>query len=387
MWVGIILALIGVALSVYSTHHHLELKAAGATDAACNINATFNCDEVAKSQFSEIAGIPLGVFGLGYFVANLVLIGFALGGGKAAREHLYGYVGMVLIGLVVSVVMGVISITQVGAACLTCIGIYVTTLVQAGALFAFRREIPPGINTKDTFSGGTTAAIAVAAVVALFTFVKPSITPKPDSNEADKGPVDPNAPQLSLKAEEIKVTRSAYAGLGEDYRKGPDTAKVVLVEFADFQCPACGQLKNTLNQLEAEYGDKIQVVYRNFPLDNSCNSSVQQKMHEFSCKAAVMARCAGQYGKFWALHGTLFDKQREMSEDKIKAWSKEAGLTDEQINQCWDNKDLLAKVKDDVAEGIRLNIDSTPTLYINGRKVVGGRGINDLRASIDQQMQ
>lgn len=395
MWIGIVLALIGVALSVYSTLHHLELKAAGATDAVCNINATFNCDAVAKSQYSEIAGVPLGVFGLGYFASLLLLIGFAMGGGKAAREHFYAYSALVLVGVIVSAVLAVLSFTQVGAACLACIGVYIVCLLQGAALVIYRSEVQRATQSgaasqqsllKEVSSGATTAAIAVAAVVAIFSFI-PKPAPKIATSDSATTPADPNTPQLAATAEEIKITRSAYAGLGEDFRKGPDDAKVTIVEFADFQCPACSQVKTMLNQLEGEYKGKVQVVYRNFPLDSTCNSSVRQKMHEFSCNAAVMARCAGQYGKFWEMHGNLFDRQREMSNEKIKLWAKEIGLTDEQINSCWTNKDILAKIKDDVAEGLRLNIDSTPTLFFNGRKVIGGRGINDMRQNVEQLLQ
>lgn len=397
MWIGIILAVVGIAFSIYSTNHHLQLKAFGETDASCNISATVSCDAVAASKYSEIAGIPLGVYGIGYFVAILTLIGFVLAGGKSAKEHLIGYSGLVAIGAFVSIVLGILSTVAVGAACLACIGIYSVTALQAIAAFIYRDQVPRPVTTgvpaiyvtdnwlKDATSGGTTAAIAVAAVVALFTFIKPSIAPKAPAEQAAKA--GPDAPRLAAKVDTIPVSKSAYSGLGEDFRKGPDTAKVQIVEFADYQCPACGQVKVVLDQLEAEYKDKIQIVFRNFPLDNTCNQTVQQKMHEFACNAAVMARCAGQYGKFWEMHGTLFAKQRELSNEKIKEFAKGVGLTDDQIKTCWDSKDILAKIKDDVALGTQLAIDSTPTLFINGRKVIGGRGINDLRQDIDELLK
>ena len=67
--IAILLAVIGLGTSVYSTMHHIEVKASGQTDAACNINDTFSCDAVALSKYSELFGIPLGVFGFGYFLA------------------------------------------------------------------------------------------------------------------------------------------------------------------------------------------------------------------------------------------------------------------------------------------------------------------------------
>ena len=381
VYLGIVVALLGVVVSAYATHHHLQLKALGATDAVCNINQTFNCDEIAKSKFSEIQGIPVAIFGLGYFIAQLVLLGFGFAGGKSAKEHMQGYVAMVLIGVITSIALGAIAALSIGAVCPTCMGVYAITLIQAAGLFIFRQELPRPFSPKEIFSGGATAAIAVVAVILAFNFLKPSISPAAKSADESTPTID--EPTVIGKVEDIPVTRSAYAGLGEDYRKGPDTAKVQIIEFADFECPACRQVKTILDTLTSEYGDKIQLVFRNFPLDNSCNSSVHQKMHEFACRAAVMGRCAGLYGKFWDMYSAMYERQRDMNNETLKNWAKDVGLTDEQINNCIASKDIQAKLNEDIDLAMKLNIDSTPTLFINGRKVVGGKGLNEMRAAID----
>lgn len=378
---GIIIAVLGVGVSFYSVAHHVAVHQTGQTDFACNISQKFSCDEVALSKYSEIGGIPLGVFGLGYFVANLVLLGIGLAGGKTAKEHLHAYAAMVLIGLAVSLVYGGISVGVLGTYCLTCMGVYALTIVQAVILWIGRHDIPRDWEPKGVVSGGMTALIAVAAVIAAYNFLKPA----QNANLAQKKGADGKPlPTLSEKAEDIPLAKSAYAGLGEDYRHGGDNAEVVIQEFADFQCPACQRVSGTLDQIHQEYGDKVLIVFRNYPLDNSCNGSVQQKMHEYACKAAVMARCAGQYGKFWQFYGVVYGNQPQLNNEKLKEWAKEIGLTDEQINSCWDNPDLMNKIKDDIALGNKLGVDSTPTLYINGKKVLGGRGIAELRGEIDR---
>lgn len=380
MLIAIVLALLGLGLSAYSLNHHLAVKATGQTDAACNIGGKFNCDEVALSQYSEIAGIPLGVLGLGYFAATLVLIGLGLRGGNAAREHLHAYVALALIGLAASLIFGSISMYSIGSYCIVCMGIYLLTALQVGSVFAYRRELPAGFSFKSVSSGGATAAIVVAVTIALWSAVKPS-TPTGTA----QGPAV--APTPTTAAIEIPITRSAYAGLGEDYRKGSDTAKVVLIEFADYQCPACKSMHGTMEALFRDYGDKIQVVFRNYPLDSTCNPLIRNQIHPFACKAAVMARCAGQYGKFWQFQELAFDNQSSLSNIKLKEWAKQVGLTDEQIDVCWDSPDLLAKVKDDIDVGNKAGVDSTPTLYINGRKVMGDRSLAGLRAQIDNLLQ
>ncbi len=378
---ALVVALLGIVASIYSISHHLEVHASGQTDAACNINATFSCDEVALSKYSEIGGIPLGVFGLGYFAAMMVLLGMGIMGGKSAKEHLQAYAVMVGIGLLTSLVLAGISIALLGNYCVTCIGVYTLTILQGVALLVGREDIPKGFDLKNVFSGGTTAAIAVAAVVFGYSFLKPGKA----TNDQARDPAKP-IPTVSDKTEDIPVAKSAYTGLGEDYRKGGDNAAVVIQEFADFQCPACKSIQGTLDELHREYGDRVLIVYRNYPLDQACNSSIRNKMHEHACSAAVMARCAGQYGKFWDYHKLAFDKQSEISAGNVRAWGAAVGLTPEQMDSCAASKDLLDKVKDDIELGNKLGIDSTPTVYINGRKVLGGRGINELRAQIDQYL-
>jgi len=377
--VSLVIALIGIGLSIYSTLHHLEVKASGKTDAACNINDSFSCDEVALSQYSEISGVPLGIFGLGYFVAATVLLLVGLRGGKSGKEHLQGYIVMTVIGVITSVVLGFIS-TSMGAYCLTCIGVYALTAMQVGTLAFWRNDLPKDFNIKNIMSGGTTAIISVAAIILIFNFSKSYLSPSP--SEAAKSAA--NLPALAPTTEDIPIAKSAYSGLGEDYRKGGDNAKVVITEFADMQCPACARISETLSVIQREYGDRILIVFRNYPLDSSCNSSVQARIHEHACTAAILARCAGQYGKFWQYHDTVFQRQSSINAANLRQWGTEVGLTSEQMTTCLNSKDMKDKIAEDVALGNRLGVDSTPTLFINGRKLLGGRGINDLKNEIDQ---
>lgn len=377
--VSLVIALIGIGLSVYSTMHHLEVKATGKTDAACNISSTISCDEVALSQYSEISGVPLGVFGLGYFVAAAVLLLVGLRGGKSGKEHLQGYAAMVGIGVITSAVLGSLSV-KLGFYCITCIGVYVLTGLQAIFLAVWRSNIPSGFNIKNVLSGGTTAVISVAAVVLVFNFTKSFLTPS--SANVAKNPA--NIPALSQTAEEIPLAKSAYSGLGEDYRKGGDNAKVVITEFADMQCPACASVSNTLSTIAKEYGDRILIVFKNYPLDSSCNSSVQSRIHDQACSAAIIARCAGQYGKFWEYHDIVFSRQSSITAANLRQWGGEIGLTEEQMTTCLNSKDMKDKLAEDVALGNKLGVDSTPTLFINGRKLLGGRSISDLKSEIDQ---
>jgi protein-disulfide isomerase len=141
-----------------------------------------------------------------------------------------------------------------------------------------------------------------------------------------------------------------------------------------------------MTALHRDYGDKIQIVFRNYPLDKSCNVSMQSKMHEFACSAAILARCAGQYGKFWEYFRTVYANQEKISDANLKAWGLQIGLTQEQMDTCLASPDILAKIKDDVSLGNRLGVNATPTLFLNGQKIIGDKGINDIKRRIDDNL-
>lgn len=385
-----ILALIGLGFSVYSVQHHMELKASGATDAFCNINDTFNCDDVARSSWSEISGIPLGIFGVSFFLGVFLLAAMVRFREEQATECLQTIGVMHVLGLLVSLTLAGISYFEVGALCLTCIGIYGTTLVQALVLIPFRSSIPPGINIKNLSNGGTYPLVALAVSVGLWSLLKPDFQPAgPDPDQLRQALE--NAQQgnsiLDANVQQIPLNRSAYSGLGEDYRQGSDEARVTIVEFADFQCGACATAHRTLKQLKSEFGDRILVVFKNFPLDQACNDGINRAFHEFACEAAVAARCAGQIGKFWPMHDRLFDNQRSLSSTNIRKWAGEIGLAEADLQECLNSKDMVNKVRDDIALGQKLGVESTPTLYFNGRKLRGGRSIDVLRAEINKILE
>src|SRR5690606_29816847 len=214
--ISIVLAVIGAGISIYSTVHHIAVKRQGSTDMACNINDTFSCDDVARSAYSQIGDIPLAILGLGFFAALLALLGFGVLGGKTAREHLHAYVFMVMVGVVTSLILGGLSWFAVGSLCISCMGVYAVTLVQAGTIFAFKDAIPGHWNPKELFSGLTTGAIVVALVAGAYLIADPVDNATPTAGDESI----PDLPTVASTQHDMPIAKSAYAGLGEDYRAG-----------------------------------------------------------------------------------------------------------------------------------------------------------------------
>jgi protein-disulfide isomerase len=143
---------------------------------------------------------------------------------------------------------------------------------------------------------------------------------------------------------------------------GPSGAPITLVEFSDFQCPYCQATVPTLKQVEKKYGDKVQIVYRQFPLG----------IHPFAPKAAEASLCANEYGKFWEMHDAMFQDQQKLSVSDLKQTARRVGIDGKKFDTCLDAGRYVEQVQNDQKEGQRIGVNGTPAMYINGTVVQGG---------------
>jgi protein-disulfide isomerase len=170
---------------------------------------------------------------------------------------------------------------------------------------------------------------------------------------------------------------------------GPANAAVTIVEFSDFQCPHCRKGAMFMHSLLNMYPRDLRVVFRNFPLDAKCNRGMQGGGgHQAACEAAKSVICAKEQGheSFKHQYETLFERQPEIASGKPTLFAKEAGLDMTKFESCMSSREADAKVAADVEEGINLGLRSTPTFFINGRKVEGAYPVEVWRILIDQLM-
>jgi protein-disulfide isomerase/uncharacterized membrane protein len=383
-WSATAVAFVGVLLSLYSIKHHNDYRANGHTEAFCNISSDVSCDAVAASKYSEIAGVPLGVLGAGYFLAMLILSATVARGHKTRSDHEPAWFVLVGFGIVSSLVLGWISIGVIGKLCVVCLATYACTLAQAAIAFLLLKDGDQrDFSFKKTTNGLVTSILTVALSIVAFNFLKPASELPPELQDVAGKHDNLRPPGSQIPAKEIPVNRTQYSGAGEDYRLGRDDAKVTLVEFADYQCPACADAKTVIDELHKVMGDRVLIVFKNYPLSNQCNRQMQSNMHQYSCDIARLARCAGQSGKFWEFHRKAFDDQKNASLEQAKIWGKGVGMSDSQMDACLKSDEILAKIQDDVDLGDRVGVDGTPTIFINGQKYTGRRTVQDLRAVID----
>lgn len=142
--------------------------------------------------------------------------------------------------------------------------------------------------------------------------------------------------------------------------KGHAAAPVYLIEFSDFQCPACRSVKPVVDELVKQYaGDRFVFGYRHFPLDQ----------HPFAEKAAIAAEAAGQQGKFWEMYDLLFANQEKLSDETIINLAKQLNLRMEAFMQDLESGPVKQKVEQDQAYGLKIGINATPTFFLNGQRL------------------
>lgn len=158
--------------------------------------------------------------------------------------------------------------------------------------------------------------------------------------------------------------------------RGPEQAKVTVVEFSDFDCPFCRKAHPIVEQLLNEYGDRIRFVYRDFPLAN----------HQRAVPAAEAARCAGEQGKYWEYFQTLMGGQGNLSDEALKKTASDKGLDLASFTACYESRRHQASVQTALEGGRQLGVTATPTFFINGRRLVGAPAYDQFKSIVEDEL-
>lgn len=160
--------------------------------------------------------------------------------------------------------------------------------------------------------------------------------------------------------------------------KGPAGAPVTIVEFSDFQCPFCSRVTPTLEQVVSKYGNKLRLVFRQFPLP----------MHANAAKAAEASLCANEQGKFWEMHDAMFKDQAGLAVDALKSKAAGiAGINAASFNSCLDSGKETLAVQSDMKAGTKAGVNGTPAMFVNGRFISGAVSADDLSKIIDEELK
>ena len=157
--------------------------------------------------------------------------------------------------------------------------------------------------------------------------------------------------------------------------KGPAEAPIRVVEFSDFLCPFCRNLAGAFGGFMPQSQGRVAIFFKNYPLDQACNPVMTRTVHEGACELALGGVCAEEQGKFWPYHDRIFSQPpTNPSNEDVVRLATEAGLDGNALRQCLSSASARAKVDRDIAQGRRLEVNSTPTVFVNGKRLeqIGG---------------
>lgn len=194
----------------------------------------------------------------------------------------------------------------------------------------------------------------------------------------------------TIKAPEVKVdetgTTRVDVSVDNDAYLGNKKAKVVIIEFSDFQCPFCRTFwKDSFVQIKKDYIDtgKVMFVYRDFPLG----------FHPAAQKSAEATECAREQNKYWEMHDKIFGEQDKLGQgtitytvDDLKKWASQIGLNSTKFNQCLDSSKYKSEVEQDAASGAAAGVTGTPSFFINGKLMVGAQPYSAFKSAIEAEL-
>lgn len=182
--------------------------------------------------------------------------------------------------------------------------------------------------------------------------------------------------------------RGVFIGVDDDPMLGSPDAKVLIIEFGDYQCPSCRMFwKDVEPRIRKEYIDtgKVKLVFRDFPI---------VQIHPEALLASMAVDCAGEQHKYWEYHDKVFREQYNKGDDLVrfkaadlKKWAKDIKLDPAGFDQCLDSEKYRNEVLKDKADGDAVSVQGTPTFFINGHVIGGAQPYPAFKAVIDDLLK
>ena len=413
---------VGVGLAAYLALLKLRLDFDPDYVSSCNFGDSLNCDAVQTSSHSMVMGYPLAVYGLATYLTMAIIVGLAA---RSWRYSRCWHAALGLGGVVIclhTLYLAYISSFVLGAYCLFCLGMYAVNFTVTGiAVGSYRRQYSKWLDLAALSESPTGAMAALATYVTIVAVSLPAYSTVRETMKAERlaqleaeltsrnlqpttptpkatvgvpaPPTSPRAVTTSPEASRVGVRTRKGMSFFEtpiqpgDWPLGPDDAPVTFVEYADFECGYCRLLHSRLGSLQKKYGDRIRWVFKHFPMNSECNPRMKGTMHPGACAAAKAANCAGEQGRFWPMHDTLFSSPAKFDVPTLRDRARTVGIDVEKWSECMGRAGVDAKLARDVRDGALAKLNGTPRSYINGRLVPGVQATEVLEYYLDAALR
>ena len=365
-------AIVGLGASVAAAYIHYRLVFDPSYQSFCDVSSTISCTQVYLSRYSMYRGVPVAVFGGLWFAVAALLSVSGMTARQTVRESVPGYLFVLsTLALAVILYLAYASFFILKAYCLLCLITYAAVIglfVVSGAATSFPMTTLPRRAARDMrVLAGSPLAVTIAVLFCAGAATTLAFFPREGAAAATVAPPAPSADQAS-EFERV-MERSPRVPIVIP----SDGAKVLIVDFSDFQCPYCRQAfyayKPIVQKYEAQQPGAVRFVLKDYPLDSECNVNVTGGgPHPSACEAAVAVRLAQPRNRMEAMEEWLFNNQTSLTPPVVRQAARDVGqIPDFDAKYAF----TLELVKGDVALGHQLGVKSTPTIFINGVKFEG----------------
>lgn len=360
-WMAVLASLAGIFSSGYlSTLHFRILKSGFVGESLCNFGEHVNCDTVLMSRFAEAGPIPLAGLGLLFYLYLLgALIWARIEPNRAGPTLLIPY-SLVAISVIISLALAYISAFVLSAFCLFCVSLYIINFLL---LIFVKRSL--NLNWSEWMQSlkhiSWTKQLAYLLIVFIVGGILFYTGKKQYAQTLSQDQLDQYFKTFfKQKVEKIDTQGRPFIGNSD--------AKIVVAEFSDFECPYCKRASKVLKPILKQYKDQVKLVFFNYPLDQSCNNTLQRPLHRRACATAYAAYCAGEQGKFWEYESKAFDRQPKFQEASLVNIAEKLQLNMPKFKSCLSSPAAKKSVASDLAVGQSIGLRGTPSVYVNGRK-------------------
>lgn len=370
---SVILSLVGLAACAYLGFLHLALlKGELLGGLGCHATGTFfNCHAVTASPYGKAFGVPLAFWGAAGYIATFSLALIAWQFRESAVQALTLLTALSGLFLVIDAGLLTLMVTKIRHLCLLCL---LTDAVNLWLLLVARWALGQRWTQVARALPAAWGWLSLRSPVAwiFWGMVGTGLTGVLTVHSAAQFVGQGNLAQYRQNLQEhLRREPRVVVDTAGSPRRGPEQAPIQIVEFSDFLCPLCQQAARFETILLAGRRREVALVYKFFPLDTDCNASIQNNIHPQACRVAAAAACAHAQGKFWDFHNLLFEKGPAYLAGDLEADAVKAGLDLAAFRACLGTGQGLAMVRRDIAEAARLGVNSTPTYWVNGVRILG----------------
>lgn len=374
-------SVVGIAIAADLANIYVASRTDPDFQSFCAVSDGINCTSVALSEYSTVFNTPVAVWAMAGYLFTAFLSAMA----AFRRKTGFGAGFLFIFGCLftlVSIWLIVVMTFLIHSICILCMAIDVINLAfMVMAIFAIHttgRTIKQAVRDDfvDVFRHPARLAVLAATgigILAAAAFVGPMLMNEATVTAAaprDETVLSPRTGDASgqCSGDQAKSAVETQRGISPDGHPwiGSPSPKIEIHEFTDYECPFCRKAHMMVRQLVASNPD-IRVFHRHLPLDNKCNSSIEQPFHKRACELSKISICAGEQGRFWEMNDFLFQHSQEIIGESLGTTkiAKRLELDMDRFQCCMNDESRFAIMKSDIDEGNRRELKGTPAFIIN----------------------